>query len=380
MRDYGGDITWVPYTPLKIATQPKSVTVAEGEVAKVTVKAEGDGLYYRWYYKNAGASSYTYTSSFKGNTYSVTMNDARNGRQVLCRVYDKYGNVVQTNTVKLSMEKSTVKITQQPVSVTVANGATAKVTVKATGDGLTYRWYFKNVGDTKYYYTSSFTGNTYSVTMNEARNGRQVLCRVYDKYGNVVQTNTVKLSMASGLRIVTQPKDAYTQLGSKINISVKAEGEGLTYDWYVKDVIDPEYVLSSIKSSTYAPYMTEDKAGRYAYCVITDKYGNSVKTDVVRMWLTATITKQPVSVTVAEGKTAKVTVGAVGDGLTYEWFYKNKGDSAFTYTSTYTTNTYTMTMTNAQAGKRPMAQKQIMEVSTSTLSARGSMNLPKSVT
>lgn len=182
-------------TELKITSQPKSVTVAPGATAKVTVQAQGDGLTYRWYYKNPGASSYTYTSSFKGNSYYVTMNDARDGRQVLCRVYDKYGNVVQTNTVKLSMEHY-VEITQQPKSVTVAKGETAKVTVKATGDGLTYRWYYKNAGASSYTYTASFTGNSYYVTMNDARNGRLVLCRVYDKYGNVVQTNTVILKMS----------------------------------------------------------------------------------------------------------------------------------------------------------------------------------------
>ena len=121
------------------------------------------------------------------------MTDARNGRQVYCRVYDKYGNMVQSNTATLTM--GVVKITQQPTSVTVAKGAMATVSVKASGDGLTYRWYFKDKGSSSFIYTSTFTGNTYSVSMTDARNGRQVYCRVYDKYGNVVQSNTVLLSM-----------------------------------------------------------------------------------------------------------------------------------------------------------------------------------------
>ena len=177
-----------------ITSQPKSVTVAKGVTAKVTVGAVGDGLTYRWYYKNAGSSGYTYTDAFKGKTYSVAMNSSRNGRQVLCRVYDKYGNMVQSNAVKLVM-KNPLKITKQPVSVTVAKGKTAKVTFKATGDGLIYRWYYKDRGMSSYTRTDSFKGNSYSMPMTAARNGRQVLCRVYDKYGNVVQTKAVSLRM-----------------------------------------------------------------------------------------------------------------------------------------------------------------------------------------
>ena len=176
-----------------ITQQPTSVTVAKGAMATVSVKASGDGLTYRWYFKDKGSSSFNYTSTFTGNTYSVSMTDARNGRQVYCRVYDKYGNMVQSNTATLTM--GVVKITQQPTSVTVAKGAMATVSVKASGDGLTYRWYYKNKGSSSFIYTSTFTGNTYSVSMTDARNGRQVYCRVYDKYGNVVQSNTVLLSM-----------------------------------------------------------------------------------------------------------------------------------------------------------------------------------------
>ena len=345
-----GKYNYNPATAVKITAQPQSVTVPNGETAKVTVKATGNGLTYKWYFKDAGASSYTYTSSFTGNTYSVKMNADRDGRRVLCKVYDQYGNMVQTNSATLNMA-ATLKITSQPKSVTVKPGAIAKVTVGATGEGLSYRWYYKNPGDSSFTYTSSFKSNTYSVTMNADRNGRQVLCRVYDKYGNVVQSNSATLKMDSGLRIVTQPKTAYVQLDKKINLSVVAEGEGLKYSWYVKDVGDPAYVKSSITSRVYAPTMTENKDGRYAYCVVTDKYGNSVKTNTVRIWLSVSIVRQPVSITVAKGATAKVTVQAVGNGLTYRWYYKNPGDSSFTYTSSFTGNSYSVTMTAARAGR-----------------------------
>lgn len=88
---------------VKITTQPESVVAAEGTVAKVSVKATGVGLTYTWYYRNKGQTSFTLTTSFKTNTYSVSMNASRDGREVYCIITDCYGNCVQTDIVTLSM-------------------------------------------------------------------------------------------------------------------------------------------------------------------------------------------------------------------------------------------------------------------------------------
>ena len=87
-----------------------------------------------------------------------------------------------------------LKITQQPQNVTEAKGETARTTVKATGDGLTYTWYYKNANAASFA-KSSITTDTYSAEMNDIRAGRQIYCVVKDKYGSTVQTNTVTLNM-----------------------------------------------------------------------------------------------------------------------------------------------------------------------------------------
>lgn len=40
---------------VEITSQPKSITAAAGEVVTVSVKATGEGLTYKWYYKNKEA-------------------------------------------------------------------------------------------------------------------------------------------------------------------------------------------------------------------------------------------------------------------------------------------------------------------------------------
>ena len=108
-------------------------------------------------------------------------------------ITDKYGNSIKTKTATLTMQ-TPLKITKQPVSVTVASGSQAKVTLTAAGDGLKYQWYVKNAGATTWG-KSSLTGNSYYVTMKSTTKNRQVYCVVTDKYGNSVKSNVVTLKM-----------------------------------------------------------------------------------------------------------------------------------------------------------------------------------------
>lgn len=172
-----------------ITTQPKTGYAKINATVKASVKASGEGLKYQWYIKNANGTKYS-KSSITKSTYSTAMSSKSKGRRVYCVITDKYGNKVQTKTVIL---RESVSIIIEPKLSTYAkNGATAKVAVKASGDGLKYTWYVKNAGSSKYT-KSSITKATYSVKMSSKVNGRRLYCIVTDKYGNKVQTQTVIL-------------------------------------------------------------------------------------------------------------------------------------------------------------------------------------------
>jgi Pyruvate/2-oxoacid:ferredoxin oxidoreductase gamma subunit len=276
------------------------------------------------------------------------MDSTRAGRQVYCVITDKYGNSVKTNTVTLGMA---VKITTQPTSVKVANGSTAKVTVKASGDGLTYKWYFKDKGATAFKHTATFTGNSYYTQMNADRAGRQIYCVVTDKYGNSAKTNTVTLGMKA--TITTQPKSIVVPNGYNFTVSFKAVGDGLTYKWYFKDKGATAFKhTAAFAGNSYYTQMSPDRAGRQIYCVVTDKYGNSIKTNTVILGMKATITKNPNSTAVKKGVRANFKIAAVGDGLSYQWQVKTP--SATTWKSVtitgYKTNTITVEATAARNG------------------------------
>ena len=179
-----------------IITQPVNTVVAKaGNNASVKVTAKGDGLTYTWYFKNKGASTFA-KSSINTASYTVAMDDSRNGRQLYCVITDKYGNKVTSKTVTISIAVP-VSITAQPVNTVVAKaGDNASVKVTAKGDGLTYTWYFKNKGASTFA-KSSINTASYTVAMDDSRNGRQLYCVITDKYGNKVTSKTVTISIAA---------------------------------------------------------------------------------------------------------------------------------------------------------------------------------------
>ena len=330
----------------KITTQPKTTYTKLGETAKVTVAANGDGLKYAWYFKNTGSTTYT-KSAITSSTYNVAMQKSISGREVYCVVTDKYGNTAKSNAIKLYLSAT---ITKQPTNATAAIGSKATASVTAAGDGLTYTWYFKNPGAADFT-KSGITSSTYNVTMQKSLSGRQVYCVVTDKYGNTAKSNTVTLSAAAAVKITTQPKTTYTKVGASAKLTVAASGEGLKYTWYFKNPTASEFTKSGITSSTYSATMQKSLSGRQVYCVVTDKYGNSVKSNTVYLYLSASITKQPTDTTAAVGEKAKVSVIAAGDGLTYTWYFKNPTASEFTK-SGITSSTYSMTMQKSLSGRQ----------------------------
>ena len=175
---------------LLLVTAPKTTYAKDGATATVTVEAKGfDDLTYTWYYKNASSKSYS-KSSVTTNTYSVKMTDKVHGRRVYCVVKDAWGKKVQSNTVLL---RRSATITTQPKTVTVKKNATAKVSIKASGDGLKYTWYIKKPGSSKYSKVS--TKSSYSVKMTSKVKGAYLYCVVKDKYGKSVKSSTVRIKM-----------------------------------------------------------------------------------------------------------------------------------------------------------------------------------------
>ncbi len=334
----------------EITRQPESQLVVKGEMAIVSLAASGDGLTYQWYLKNKTGTKFS-KSSVTSDTYSVKMSDAVDGRQIYCVVMDQYGNRQTSNTVTLTQYVE-LSIVEQPKDVFVKDGEKAVATVEATGNGLTYQWYLKNKTGVRFS-KSSVTKNTYTVTMSDAVDGRQIYCVISDQYGSQVTSDTVTLSQSKPLAIITQPQSVSVANGQKAVALVEATGEGLTYQWYLKSKTGTKFSKSSVTKNTYSVTMSDTVDGRQVYCIVSDQYGNSVTSNTVTLTMKAqlAIVTQPKDVTVENGQTARVTVEATGAGLSYQWYIKNNTATKFSKSSV-TKNTYSVTMSDTVDGRQ----------------------------
>lgn len=246
------------------------------------------------------------------------------------------------------VEQQSIEIERQPVDAVVPRGEKATVSVLAHGKELSYRWYYKDINNDSFL-LSSVEEDAYTINVSDERNGRQVYCLIEDRFGNAVQTDVVELLMAA--TIVEQPQTVYVPVGAAAVVQVGAIGKGLTYKWYYKDTGAADFSLSSIDTNAYSINVTPEKNGRQVYCLVTDEYGNWVKSDVVEMRISATITAQPKSVYVTAGSIAEVSVSAAGDGLTYKWYYKDAKSSEYSLSSE-STNTYRINVSTEKNGRQ----------------------------
>ena len=171
-------------------------------------------------------------------------------------------------------------------------------------------------------------------------------CVVKDKHGNTKTSRTATLSVkGEACRIITQPKNQVVDLGKNYTFSIEAAGEGLSYTWYYKFPDKDTFTKSTLTTTSYTNVGKINGSGMQMYCVVTDKYGNNVRSNTATLFVYGApcqITTQPKDQTVTSGSKYSFTCGVAGEGLSYAWYYKFPGQSTFTKSSV-TTSTYSNT-------------------------------------
>ena len=148
--------------------------------------------------------------------------------------------------------------------------------------------------------------------------------------------------------ITKQPTPDYAVIGEKATVFVEAQGEGLTYQWYYRDSPTGALCKSTVRSSTYTLTVKKTNVQRELYCVITDAHGNQVTTDTVKLLQPLAeelaIITQPAPDYAVIGEKATVFVEARGEGLKYQWYFRNTPGGALSK-SEITSDTYAVTVT-----------------------------------
>lgn len=321
-------------TELKITQQPSDSYMTETETGwdvSFSIKAEGEGLTYQWYEENVSGTTQkiseggtgttkkigtkTDTFSYKDLTQSGLKSLKAKSNGVYCVVTDANGNTVTSEkghflfrplTITKQPEAKTFKYGEEPITLTF--------TVEATGDGVYCdKWYYTRKSDSSDLDFSDGTNlngfdsisgsntNTLTITgpvLNFDKRIQKVFCLVKDAYGTEVWTDyqaTVTLERTP-LTITKQPENiVLIREGDNVkgSMSVEANGDGLTYQWWWTDARDGTTTkqfneadgYTGVNSSTMQidTTLTSESVARIqnVYCIIDDAYGYSVVSDVV---------------------------------------------------------------------------------------------------
>ena len=224
-------------------------------------------------------------------------------------------------------------ITLQPQSRNAVAGKSITLSIKATGSGLTYQWYFRKAGQTTWSVWNGHTSASENVVPNDTWNGIQLYCKVTDAAGVTLNSSSMKITLTQGIVITAQPESAFVERGKTTTLSVRATGDGLTYQWYFMKKTQTAWSVwkgHTHDSESVLPNDTWD--GIRLYCLIRDNNGDSVKSDVITITLRdpLKITAQPQSRTIRKGSSMTLSVRATGTGLRYQWYFKKKGQTAWT--------------------------------------------------
>ena len=103
------------------------------------------------------------------------------------------------------------------------------------------------------------------------------------------------------LKITSQPQDVMVKAGTTVNFNIKAQGEGLKYQWQVSSSNGERWGNTSLagnKTTTLTLTAAANYDGRLYRCIVTDKYGktvtsNAAKLSIEKSQATLKITGQP---------------------------------------------------------------------------------------
>ena len=186
-----------------ITRMPVDFVGVVGETATFTVEVKSDEpLTYQWQFKNA--SNVWESSGMTGSqtaSMSVPITAARDGYMYRCVIENASGDKSYTRVVTLTVVTADelagmIRITSHPADAVAQIDETVTFAVAAEGEGLTYRWEWKQPSATETWQISSGVGattNTLTVEAKDYRDGYMYRCVVTNTAGHTATTETAKL-------------------------------------------------------------------------------------------------------------------------------------------------------------------------------------------
>lgn len=178
-----------------VTSQPQDVQGFVNDRVTLAVRATGAGLRYQWYYRKTGESTFSKWNGHTGATTTGVVYASWHNAAFYCEMTDADGTVLRSDTVKLRVNP---RITSQPQDVRGRVNDRVTFSVKATGAGLRYQWYYRKAGDRIFSKWNNHTGATTTGTVYASWHNAEFYCEITDADGAVVQSDTVHMFDVNG--------------------------------------------------------------------------------------------------------------------------------------------------------------------------------------
>lgn len=350
------------FQPIGILMQPLDLTLLKYLEATFTVTASGFGLRYQWYRGESGDTSQPITDA-TGNSY--TSPELETAASYWVRVRNALGFVDSRSATAAVVP---VVITVQPASTVAAIGATAALSVAASGKGLTYQWYQGGSGDTSHPMEGA---NQSLITTPGLAETSSFWVRVTSVYGTLdsdTATVTViadpvaaalnkesSLVFTAGGNAAWFAQSATTHDGfaaaqsgvithnQSTSVETSVAGPGtISFWWRVSSQSGGDYLrfyingaeqsgsISGTTGTWAQKTFTVAAAGAYTFKWSYTKNSSTSSgsdcgwVDEV-VWNPKLITNQPTNLNILRGMSAGMGVTASGTNLSYQWFAGESG-------------------------------------------------------
>jgi VCBS repeat-containing protein len=215
---------------------------------------------------------------------------------------------------------ATVTITINPVPIVIVvppptgrtncPGDTTTFSVVATGTALTYQWIFNNE------ILAGATNSSITLQNLNATNAGTYCAVVGGASGGPI-TNCAVLVVNENVIISTPPSDLVVCENALAQFTVNATGTALAYQWYFGSATLSNQTTDTLTLNN----VSLSRAGSYSVAV-SGACGSTVTNSVT---LTVNQNVQVLSAPAAQtsfvGSNATFNVGAIGTGVSYEWFF-----------------------------------------------------------
>ena len=323
--DARGFIRAVPYTigawqycPTEITSNLEDIAVWPNTDAILTVSIEGNNPTYQWQYSEDGSTWYDIEGETSSTLTLSNVPSSQNGYKYRCAVDSDNGDLTYSSVAILTVKPSPT-LDNNPTGFEVWSNVDRTLSVSATGEEITYQWYFNGEaieGATES--TLSFdniqfdkTGSYYCVITNPAGSVQSSTANVVVRQSATEDSITKKLE-----KVTTISRTGYARF------VVETTAYNPTYKWYYGSG-DTWTEFEETSNILFIP--AESKYNRKNIKCEISNGGGSVSTQAVLVYSSTAIqiTSQPqdVSFKLNENASFNVTVSTSTGNAYYQWQY-----------------------------------------------------------